>query len=123
MGHTPGPWIALPCNVRDNYAASKPIFPEGLWRILPEADVERCPIAEVDRANDHDLPTRLSAADDARLIAAAPDLLEALQGAIGALEQDHDAGKEMGDSDWEGLAYQRLEAARAAIARATGASV
>lgn len=49
------------------------------------------------------------------------DLILALEGAIGALEQDLEAGKDSGDSDWEGLAYQRLEAARAAIARATGA--
>lgn len=55
---------------------------------------------------------------NARLMAAAPDLLEALEGAIGALEQDLDAGRDSGDADWEGIAYQRLEAAKSAIAKA-----
>jgi len=55
---------------------------------------------------------------DMQLRAAAPDLLEALEGAIGALEQDLDAGRDSGDADWEGIAYQRLEAAKAAIAKA-----
>lgn len=58
--------------------------------------------------------------EDAVVIAAAHALLTALQGAIGALEMDLDYGKDSGDADWEGLAYQRLEAARAAIAKARG---
>jgi hypothetical protein len=52
----------------------------------------------------------------------------ALAGAIPALEQDHEQAKEYGDADWEGIAYQRLQASettlanlRAAIARAGGA--
>jgi len=58
--------------------------------------------------------------EDALKIAAAPDLLTALINAIGALEQDYEQGKEYGDSDWEGLAFQRLSVARAAIAKAGG---
>ena len=52
------------------------------------------------------------------VFAAAPKLLAALKGALGALEQDYDAGKDMGDADWEGIAHERLQAARVAIAEA-----
>lgn len=48
------------------------------------------------------------------------ELLAALKGALGALEQDYDTGCGYADADWEGIAFQRLEAARAAIAKAEG---
>lgn len=99
--HTKGPWIAHPVQ-RWVSPAADPEMPVCALRY--ESYGVECDEAEV-RANAH-------------LIAAAPDLLEALEGAIGALEMDHDAGKDMGDADWEGIAYQRLEAARAAIAKA-----
>ena len=73
--HTRGPWLAFQVNVRDNWKASKPIYDDGLWRIVRGDDVETCPIAEVDRGDDHDAPTRQQAEADARLIAAAPELL------------------------------------------------
>lgn len=59
---------------------------------------------------------------NARLIAAAPELLAALKGALGALEQDVDTGADYNDADWIGIAQQRLEAAKAAIAKAEGAA-
>lgn len=118
MAHTPGPWIALPSNIRDNWRASKPIFGEGLWRIMPEANVERCPIAEVDRGDDHDLPTRLSAADDARLMAASPDLLDALD----AIMPSPICGESWNLPDSESVqivtTFGKIRAARAAIAKA-----
>lgn len=39
----------------------------------------------------------------------------ALRGALGALEQDFDTGVDYGDADWEGIARQRLDAAKAAL--------
>lgn len=110
--HTPGPWVAIPCPVRHNWKASKPIFPEGLWRILPEANVERVPIAEVDRSDDHDLPTRLSAEADARLIAAAPQLLEALEASQEILSKLL--------PNWSHETAAQIRANAAAIAAATG---
>lgn len=89
--HTPGPWIANSCGVVLTEARS----PAGHRATIAECN---SPSAEVDLAN-------------ARLIAAAPDLLEALR----ALE--------ILASRW--LPYQDQDAineARAAIAKAEGRS-
>ncbi len=67
---TPGPWVAVPSTNRW-HGDDKPIFPEGLWAILPADDYERIPLADVDRADDHHEPTRKHAQDDAEYIAAA----------------------------------------------------
>ena len=56
---------------------------------------------------------------NARLIAAAPDLLAALQGAIGALEFSQDFHRDLGNEE-QAFAADKLDAARAAIARALG---
>lgn len=48
------------------------------------------------------------------------ELLVALEGAIGALEQDVETGADYNDSDWSGIANERLAAAKAAIAKARG---
>lgn len=76
---TPGPWVAVPiqtrmCGRHDEQA----LFPDGLWAILPVADMERLPICTVDRGDDHDPPTRAKAERIAHLIEAAPELYEAL---------------------------------------------
>lgn len=109
MTHTPGPWIFSP--ERDTHDS-----------IIHTADaVEKHGYIGADNGGVVGSSEWIWIKDeDARLIAAAPDLLEALEGAIGALEQDLDAGRDSGDADWEGLAFQRLEAARAAIAKARG---
>lgn len=58
---------------------------------------------------------------DARLIAAAPDLLEALRGAIGALEFSRDYHMDLNNEE-QAFAQDKLDAAHAAIAKAEGRS-
>jgi hypothetical protein len=79
--HTKTKWFAVRGFVRLSLS-TPPLFGNGLWNILPEDDVERLPICVIDYADDHDEPTRESAEKIARLIAAAPELLEACKKAI-----------------------------------------
>lgn len=71
-------WIAVPARFRW-HTRERPIFDDGLWAILRVGQEERLPIATVDRADDHDEKTRTNAAEVARLIASAPELLAALK--------------------------------------------
>lgn len=64
----PGPWVAIQFNKR--LSGRDPIFPDGLWHILPENNVERLPIAIVDKADDHWEPVRVAAKPLAEWIAA-----------------------------------------------------
>jgi hypothetical protein len=107
--HTPGPWIAFPSNTRWISGAFDPIFKNGLWHVVPASKPERLPICTVDYADDHHEPTREKAEADARLIAAAPDLLEALQGLVAWADELRRQNPE-----------EDLRKARAAIAKATG---
>lgn len=93
--HTPGPW-----SVRFDFVVQATSFDGG--RLVP--------VAQPYGVNSDG--TDLFA--NARLIAAAPELLDALQGLV----------KELSDSDDEGLIEnaEPMIAARAAIAKATGAS-
>jgi hypothetical protein len=85
--HTPGPWHTVETE--------------------PGIDADTDVFVQTPRwAGGKSLVARVTDADDAVLIAAAPDLLEALQAIIG-----HDAHL---------LNPWRVEAARAAIAKATG---
>lgn len=61
-----------------------------------------------------------NAVADARLMAAAPDLLEALRGAIGALEFSRDYHRDLGNEE-QAFTQDKLDAAVNAIAKATGA--
>ena len=89
--HTPGPWQSMHAgNANDEHARTIRSY-GGAW------------IADVLRQG-----TEADRAANARLIAAAPDLLAALQHVFDAAED----GGDMNDIDWDML--------RAAIARAEG---
>lgn len=100
--HTRGPWVYL-----------------DIGEVAAGEDCEITIAIMNDGGNSADV---LEVEANARLIAAAPELLAALKGALGALEQDVDTGADYNDADWSGIAQQRLEAAKAAIAKAEGAA-
>ena len=104
--HTPGPWKAL----RSNEDWHGP-----MWEIDP--DEEAAPFTRISAKGgnyivaSHDLFEIKP--KDAQLIAAAPDLLDALEDLIGLAEL---AMRQAGDFQIDA----ELQAARAAIAKATG---
>ncbi|MFE0233494.1 hypothetical protein ACFW0F_06105 [Brucella anthropi] len=57
---------------------------------------------------------------DGHLIAAGPDLYEALQGAIGALEYSVDCARDDGNNSDIDFAQSKLDAALTALAKARG---
>lgn len=89
-GHTPGPWKRDICQVDKSWLKGRlsecVISPQGIVAVTGEGDA------------------------DARLIAAAPELLDALQAMLAQLRKGPYAFK---DSD-------ALRSARAAVAKATG---
>lgn len=92
MSHTIGPWRVMQATSQESDA----------MRIIYSADLERVAVIP-----DVEFAAQREAIADARLIAAAPDLLAALQMALDASLHGID------DHSWE-------DAAIAAIARATG---
>lgn len=116
--YTPGPWVAVKCGARD-HGGWKPIFPEGLWDILRDSDRRFTPIATVDKADDHDEATRIKAASDARLIAAAPELLEALKRFTEEALSWHSIHHNNSTTQCDSLC-ECIPAAQAAIAKAVG---
>ena len=102
QGHTPGPWFGVPYGDGDSLVICSD--QHGQWRI--------CFMATPGDMFSHDRMDTIRA--NARLIAAAPELLEALEGLLRDLAYD----------DEEGL-FEHSETvinARRAIARATGAA-
>lgn len=91
--HTPGPWEAVEIGV-----IAQKITSHGNFYICSLIDPEN----EEDKAN-------------ARLIAAAPELLEALKQIANHFDMDG-----YGPDAWKKLALEMAETARAAIARAEG---
>jgi hypothetical protein len=100
--HTPGPW-----HIVDNGHWFDVVVP---WKDNPDVVADYCPkICEVHyRSNDD-----IVGASNVNLIAAAPDLLEALQAIIPDAIGNHIGGPDT---------QARIDAARAAIAKATGSS-
>ncbi len=99
--HTPGPWLVTRQYVvgpRDESDS------QGFGMVVGVADVYG------ENRN-----------QDAHLIAAAPDLLEALKGAIGALEFSRDYHADLSNAE-QAFAQDRLDAALAALAKAEGRS-
>jgi len=100
--HTPGPWAANPSNAErySQYVAPKDLksWPYDVVAYIPEAYGDKCTFPGAHMAN-------------ARLIAAAPDLLEAL----GALTHALDEADLVHDDQ-----RKTFKDAIAAIARATG---
>lgn len=106
--HTPGPWI---------YARE---FGPNITELPRITTIARCADFVIGLECDYpggDYRNGDPSGDeeaDARLIAAAPDLLEALKGMLALDEENHQ--RYPGDED----VCQEVQAARAAIARATG---
>ncbi len=96
--HTPGPWKAVSSGVSAQIDCME-IAEVSHMRVIPASG---------------GWPTPGEPEDDARLIAAAPDLLEALRKAVVLL-----AGVCVHSPELE--AYETYEAVSAAIAKATGA--
>lgn len=111
---TPGPWVALAIKTRLTGMASQPLFDDGRWVIFPKDDTERLPLAEVDHGDDQYEPARKQAEHDAHLIAAAPELYEALED---MLAESFGAEKSCGH-DFTCICPE--EKARAALAKARG---
>ena len=96
--HTPGPWRAQ----ESKSGACVMIFGPGEWK-LAEAHSYQA------QYEDEGAPTKDTREANARLIAAAPDLLAALQALLGSFESE--AGI---------IGKATVDRARAAIAAATG---
>jgi hypothetical protein len=96
--HTPGPWVYFYKHKYDEHHVSVP------------APGRSFKLALFDNGCQSE-----NAEADARLIAAAPDLMDALK-ALLSLDDDHQRGS--GDED----VCQEVRMARAAIAKATGAT-
>jgi hypothetical protein len=104
MNHTPGPWTV--------------VADDTVYAFPPSTDPKAIAAGY---ANDAQLIAEVSVAEDARLIAAAPDLLEAME----AVSDEWDAY--IGSGDTEGhddpvLVGEKVADLRAAIAKAKGES-
>lgn len=100
--HTPGPWRLLPEEADRAYVRVRGTIPGGRYKV-----------ANIVTPTYHGAPPREAEETraNARLIAAAPDLLESLAELLDALDQNGSCS------------YERIrEAGRAAIAKALGAA-
>lgn len=98
--HTPGPWHMDPEEITSGFRIVPKIGDRGLAVAIQRDAAPAIPGSGIDRA---------TAEANARLIAAAPELLEALEEMVKAGEFE----------DWDGRC-DCIAVARAAIAKATG---
>lgn len=111
-GHTAGPW-RVDVNGGEDWSVD---YDGPSSQYMTICGGRRAPVAfavEPNAFRDGEIEA------NARLIAAAPELLEALKAAIGALEFSQDYHRDLGNED-QAFAADRLDAARSAIARAQG---
>ena len=107
--HTPGPWYAKEWSAKDDDGA--PLC--GGWNIIDRMEV-RIPLSDMEGDIDE-------AEANALLIAAAPDLLEALRNARSFIKNGVDLGYiRMPDADCPDSAHNTLPAIEAALAKAQG---
>lgn len=117
--HTPGPWIAKEWGENDGYDCITPAVrieadkPDGRTIVVVDAanyGWNRTGLGNAAPANHEESRARVLA--DARLIAAAPELLEALRVALEIIEGEYPADDE--------IAAPVVSKIRAAIAKAKG---
>ena len=67
---TKEPWVAVPINGKSEYTfAAAKSNSDGRWVLMPEWNIERLPLAVIDRADDQYPPERTRAgADAARIV-------------------------------------------------------
>jgi hypothetical protein len=138
--HTPGPWKWVVEYEDDNFEIVREDFESSLEedgdvRLITEATVRCTSVATAWCDRSGDWKGIAVSVDDARLIAAAPELLECLINAVQSLETAwHEIDGEWGPimdefGDLEGAVSQghcstdAIRAARAAIAKATGKEI
>ena len=104
MSHTPGPWHV-----------------GGKGNAIVYADVEGGSYAVANAVTFHGQPNFEDAAN-ARLIAAAPDLLEALRKLVGLIMDEHGSGADLlpVHHEFDPEHYAAIREARASIAKAEG---
>ena len=102
---TPGPWVALD----DNTASGLEI----------RGGAHHYPLAKMCSYWAGPGPREAETKANYRLIAAAPELYEALAGAIGALEFSRDYHNDLGNEE-QAFAQDKLDAATKALAKARG---
>jgi len=114
---TPGPW-STGCFVDDSTPCQcKYIFSEGYAGSVAEISVDNGK-----RIGDggNDCPPLEEAKANARLIAAAPDLLDALEKALPLLEGFEEGDAAMREDDEEPIVKPVIDQARAALTKALG---
>lgn len=117
--HTQGPWTI---KLKPRKWNPTMCCPEREVWVIKGPDKKHSPVATVRVAGYGMGPSMAVRKANATLIAAAPDLLEALEAVIEDLEGNIDGALDGGASrDWLEGATNRLDAAKAAITKATGA--
>jgi len=103
--HTPGPWVHRPGQT------------DGHWIIGLPNDIPECIGL---RGDEYMCVSGICTEPDARLIAAAPELLEALQALVSDAEDAEVFSRQQGFHDIAAERRGRINAAFAAIAKAKG---